>query len=232
MKTAALDRIVQRLVRARLGQAASAGELAWDVSFPEDPEDENPAEVAFKIRVPVEDGLPTAIESDGPGADVEQVPMRAAFLTDFAAALAQERVTFDSFEALAGYLIEAFDCEIEDSGAVRIDPVDEDDTPLRSLFVSPVLLAGEPWVNLDSPFPDDFSAESLLRMNGKLTHLHFEAFEGGVRLAGAFPLVLMTGRRITELVDDLLRFRVMVSDALVSEGERERGKGGRKRAKS
>ena len=233
MKTAAVDRIVQRLARARLGQAASDGELAWDVAFPEHREDEPPGEVAFTLRVPLKDGVPIAIESDGPEADLAQGPMaeRARFLADLAGALAQERVTFDSFEALASYLIEAFDCEIENSGAVRIDPVGENGTPLRPLFVSPVLLAGEAWVNLESPFPADFSAESLLRMNGELTHLHFEAFDGGVRLAGAFPLVLMTGRRVTELIDDLVRFRVMVSERLVDEREDGRGKRGRRRSK-
>ena len=52
----------------------------------------------------------------------------------------------------------------------------------------PGLVVSEPWVSLSTPFSDEASPEWLLEAAGSLTHLHFEAFEGAISLACAFPL--------------------------------------------
>ena len=201
----ALDRILHRLLILRGGTATAAGDLAWDVSFPADLDAEDAPELAFPCRFVVEGGQVTAIHCDAPLASytLEEATAVAELHTELAAAVERERITFDSFEALAAYLASETGAEAED-GSIEIPAPTEDE---ESVFASVVPVAREPWVSLSTPFVDDADPDWLLEQNGNMTHIHFEAFDGSMSLACAFPLALMTGQRLLELVDDLASFR-------------------------
>jgi hypothetical protein len=223
MNSAAIDRILHRHVLQRGGTSTAAGELSWDVAFPADDEDEDAATLSFQNNFTLEDGRVTSIGCDAPldQYTMDQAMAVASFQTDLAAALAREGMTFASFDALAEHLVAEADGEVDD-GAVRIPPADEDGEPV---FVSIVPVTGEPWVSLATPFVDGVDPGWLLEQNGELTHVHFEAFEGSVSLACAFPLAQVTGQRVLELVDDLFSFRERLLEELESGDEEEEEEG-------
>jgi hypothetical protein len=223
MNEATIDRILHRHAILRGGTSTAAGDRAWDIELPENVEDEDAVTLSFRSQITLEGGRVTSIGSDAPldRYTEEQALLVAAFHTDLAAAFAREGVTFPSFEALAEHLVAEAGGEEED-GAVQIPSPDEDGEPV---FVSLVPVAREPWVSLSTPFVDDVDPEWLLEQNGALTHVHFEAFEGSVSLACAFPLALVTGERVLELVGDLFTFRERLLEDLENGDEDEGAEG-------
>jgi hypothetical protein len=202
---AALDRILHRFLILRGGTSTAAGDLAWDISFPADIDAEGSTTLSFQCRFEVEGGRVTAIHCDAPldRYSPDQATAVAELHVELTAAIERERVTFDSFEALAAYLASETGGEAE-GGSIEIPAPTED---AESVFASVVPVAREPWVSLSTPFVDDADPDWLLDQNGDMTHIHFEAFDGSVSLACSFPLSLITGQRLLELIDDLASFR-------------------------
>jgi len=198
---AAIDRILHRHLILRGGTSTAAGELAWDVSFPADPDDEGSPALSFTCRFTLEGGRVTAVDCEAPldRYTPDQAAAVAELHTDLTASMERERITFDSFEALAAFLV--------DAGATEEEGTVEMPTGEESVFASVVPVAREPWVSLSIPFVDDADPDWLLEQTGNMTHIHFEAFDGSMSLACAFPLALMTGQRLLELIDDLASFR-------------------------
>jgi hypothetical protein len=195
-----IDRILHRHLILRGGKSTAAGEMTWDVSFPEGPHADDAPPLSFQLRFAFEDGQ-VVLHCDAPldRYTAEQAVAVAELQTDVAESIERERITFASFEELAAYLVEGG--AHQEEGTIEMPAGDE------SVFASIVPVAREPWVSLSTPFVDDASPEWLLDQNGNMTHLHFEAFEGGVSLACAFPLALLTAERLIELIDDLSSFR-------------------------
>ncbi len=222
MNAAAIDRVLQRLVILRNGTATAAGDLAWDVTFPEDVEQAEGATLAFRIRVTLDGERASAVEHDAPldrGTPARAAAV-AAIQAELAAALAREAIRVPSAEALTEYLVAETGGEL-DEGTVEIPAGDVDGEPV---FAAIVPVAREPWVNLSIAFDDGADPDWLLEQSGYLTHVHFEAFEGSVSLACAFPLALLTAQRLLELVDDLVTFREQLLDELDGgDGEGEEG---------
>jgi hypothetical protein len=205
---AAIDRILHRALILRGGIATRAGDLRWDVSFPDDPDAEDGPTLAFQCVFTVQGDRVSAVHCDAPldRYTEDQASAVAELHDDLEAALARERIRFDSFEALAAYLVEAGAQESE--GSIEMPAGEE------SVFASVVPVSREPWVSLSIPFDDDADPSFLLEQNGNLTHVHFEAFDGAVSLACAFPLAHLTGERLLELIDDLASFRERLLDEL------------------
>ena len=223
MNEGAIDRILHRVTILRNGTSAPAGDLAWDVSFPADPDDESSTALAFRCRFTLDGGQVTELHCDAPlGQYTPEESLAVAELnTDLAAAFARENITFPSFEAVADYLVAETGAVVQE-GTVEIAPAEEDEEA-ESVFASVVPVAREPWVSLSTPFADDVDPEWLLEQNGNLTHVHFEGFEGSVSLACAFPLALLTAQRLVELIDDLAAFRLRLLDDLEGGDEEDEG---------
>lgn len=212
---AAIDRILHRHILLRGGTATAAGDLAWDVSFFQaDPDDDASPPLSFRCRFTVEGGRAT-VSCDAPTSP--PTPEQAAAIdelrADLALSLERERVGFASFAELAAYLVDAG--ATEEEGTIEVPAGDE------SVYLSVVPVSREPWVSFSIPFEDDADPEWLLAQNGDMTHVHFEAFEDSVSLACAFPLALLTGERLVELVDDLATFRERLLDDLEGGGEED-----------
>ncbi len=221
---AAIDRILHRHMILRNGTAEPTGgqasgqtsgqtggaafELTWDVSFPADPEAEDADVLSFPCTFTVVEERVTAIHCGSPvdRYPPDQASVVSELVDDLAESLEREGVRFTSFEALVAYLVKAGGTETE--GSVEV-PSGADST-----FVTVVPVEHEPWVSLSIPFDEDADPEWLLEKNGDLTHVHFEAFEGGVSLSTAFPLALLTAERLLELIEDLGSLRERLLDEL------------------
>ncbi len=218
MNDAALDRILQRLAANRGGQVdAEADGTSWKIQFPEDSEQDGSPVIRFRLALKLEGERLTGIEVQAALDDMtkDQTAAVQEFTTDLQAGLQLESTAFLKFEAVREFLVNALAAEIED-GVVVIRRDEDDDGPI---YVSEVTVVGEPWVSLSTPFADEADPEWLLDQNGALTHLHFEASDGAVSLSTSFPLALLTGQRILELVDDLFTQRDDLLDELNDEGD-------------
>jgi hypothetical protein len=212
------DRIHQRLALSRGGTATLAGELTWEITLPEDADADDSPTISFRNQVVIEEQQ-LAIHCDAPIDRLKpaQTELIKAFQGDLATAVRREGVGFDSFDAVARFLIAELDAELEE-GTVEIPPAFEDGEPV---FVTDVAVAREPWVGLATPFVDEVDPAWLLEQNGLLTHVKFEAFEGDVSLATAFPLAGLSGQRLLELVEDLFSFRERLLDELEGGGDED-----------
>lgn len=217
MDHAAIDRIHQRLALSRGGTATASGPLRWDISIPEDFDDDDPTILSFHNELVIKDGHLTAVQCDA-RLDLytpDQAGVVATFQSHLATALRRETVIFTSFADVSGFLVAEHDAKLEES-TVEIAAADEDS---ESVFVSDIPVAGEPWVSVATAFVDDVEPLWLLEQNGLLTHLHFESFEGDVSLATALPLAGLTAQRLMELVEDVLSFRARLLEELDAEEE-------------
>jgi hypothetical protein len=219
MDHAALDRIVQRLCLELGGSAEPVGELGWDIVLPEDPEQEDGPKISFRDQFVVEDGRITSLESDAPMDKVgpAQQQMLRELHQALANALRLESTGFASFDDVAKFLVAELEASVEDD-TVEIPAREEGGEPV---YVSEVPVAREPWVSLSVAFDDDTDPEWLLEMNGNLSHVHFESFDGSVTLATAFPRALLTGQRLLELVDDLVSYREEMLAEMEGEDDEE-----------
>jgi hypothetical protein len=222
MNSAALDRILQRIALALGGTASAAGGTTWEITVPEDAEQEDGPTFSFRHTFTLEGGRVADIRCEAP---LDRLPAPKALLVgevsrELAAAIAREGVVFGGFREVEEFLVAELGAEVEE-GYVEIAGDDED---APSVIVSDVRVAGEPWVNLSVPFVDEVDPLWLLEQSGTLTHLHFETYEGEVSLACAFPLALLTGERLMELVDDLTSFRGSLLDEL-EEGDEDEDEG-------
>src|SRR5262245_15175394 len=122
---AAIERILHRHILLRGGTATAAGELAWDVSFSLDPDDEASPALSFACRFTVEGGRVTTVHCDAPldRYDADQAAAVAELHEELAGSLDRERIGFASFEALAVYLVKAG--ATEDDGSIEVPAGDE-----------------------------------------------------------------------------------------------------------
>jgi hypothetical protein len=218
VKQAAIDRIHHRLAMARGGTVAPIGRMAWQVTLPEDPEAEEPPSLVFRNEIKIE-GTEITVQCDADLGQLTpaQAEMVAELERDLATALKREGVSFDAFAEVAAFLGDAFDATVEE-GTVVVPPAEEDDEPV---YVSEVTVGQEPWVSLSVAFVDDVDPVWLLEQNALLTHVRFDAFEGEVSLAAAYPLADLTGQRLVELIDDLVVFREGLLGDLDSDDDEE-----------
>ncbi len=201
--SAAVARILHRVCIAFGGQAIPDGPMRWALEIPEDIEDEDDAGLAFHVALRHVQGR-QEIDCDAPldSYTKEQAILVAQVMREFADGLAREQRTFAAFADVATFLKEAHTIEDHsDEGYLFVQ--DNEDFPVT---VNEVLVAREPWVTVETPLVEEVDASWLLERNGLMTYLHFESDENGVSLSATFPLVMLTGQRLIEIMDDLVLF--------------------------
>ncbi|APR75420.1 Hypothetical protein A7982_00766 [Minicystis rosea] len=218
MNAAAIDRIHQRIANSQGGSATADGPMRWEISLPEDDENEDSPRVTFHNELLVEDGSVT-VQCDArlDRYTPDQAGVVATFQASLATALKRDGVTFASFEDLTSFLKTEVGAKIED-GLAEIAPDSDDATPV---FVTTVIASHEPWVSFAIAFVDDADPVWLMEQNGLLTHLHFEVFEGDTSLVATLPLASLTGQRVIEVVEDLFLYRELLIEDLEGDDEDE-----------
>lgn len=203
VSSAAVERILHRVCIAFGGKALSDGPMRWALMIPQNVEDDDDDGLAFHVELQHVQGS-QEIDCDAPlnTYTKEQAVLVAQVMRAFADGLAREQRTFATFADVAAFLKEAHTVE-DHSADGYLFVQDNEDFPVT---VNEVLVARETWVTLETPFVEEVEASWLLERNGLMTYLHFESDEDGVALSASFPLALLTGQRLTELMDDLVLF--------------------------
>ena len=211
MNAAAIDRIHQRLASSQGGTAKAAGPMRWEISLPENDENEDAPRLTFHNELVLEDGRIT-VQCDArlDRYSPDQAGVVATFQASLATALKREGATFASFADLTAFLKVEVGAKVEDELA-EIAPDSDDVTPV---FVTAVSAAHELWVSFATAFVDDVDPAWLMEQNGLLTHLHFEVFEGDTSLVTTLPLASLTGQRVIEVVEDLFSYREFLLEDL------------------
>ncbi|MBL9024476.1 MAG: hypothetical protein JNL21_19935 [Myxococcales bacterium] len=222
LSSAAIERILHRVCIFFGGRAVADGPMRWALAIPESPDDPDDRGLTFHLDVHHVEGQ-LGIDCDAPidTYTKDQAILLSKVTRAFADGLARERRTFATFADLTAFLQEEH--TIEDHSADGYLFIQDDaDFPVT---VSEVAVAREPWITVETPFVEEVDASWLLERNGLMTYLHFESNEDGVSLSASFPLALLTGQRLTELIDDLILFCANTEQALDDEAEDEDDEG-------
>lgn len=220
LSSAAIERILHRVCIFFGGRAVADGPMRWALSIPESPDDPDDRGLAFHLDVHHVEGQ-LGIDCDAPidTYTKDQAILLSKVTRAFADGLTRERRTFATFADLTAFLQEEH--TIEDHSADGYLFIQDDaDFPVT---VSEVAVAREPWITVETPFVEEVDASWLLERNGLMTYLHFESNEDGVSLSASLPLALLTGQRLTELIDDLILFCANTEQALDDEDEDDEG---------
>jgi hypothetical protein len=203
VSSAAVERILHRVCIAFGGEAQPDGPMCWSLAIPEDIDNEDEAGLAFHVALRHVEGR-QEIDCDAPldSYTKEQAILVAQVMREFADGLAREQRTFATFADVAIFLKEGHTIE-DHSANGYLFVQDNEDFPVT---VNEVLVARETWVTVETPFVEEVDESWLLERNGLMTYLHFESDEDGVSLSATFPLAMLTGQRLTEIMDDVVLF--------------------------
>jgi hypothetical protein len=218
LSSAAIERILHRVCIFFGGRAVADGPMRWAVSIPESLDEPDDRALVFHLDVHHVEGR-LGIDCDAPidTYTKEQAILLAKVTRAFADGLAREQRTFATFADLTAFLQEEHTIE-DHSADGYLFLQDDADFPVT---VSEVAVAREPWITVETPFVEEVDASWLLERNGLMTYLHFESDEDGVSLSASFPLALLTGQRLSELIDDLILFCANAERELDDEDEGE-----------
>jgi hypothetical protein len=204
MLDAVLPRLITRLATIQGGQITASTSDSWDIEIPLDPDAPEPELFLFRQTLQLdEEKNVTGFMFGVPGESVsdEQKNAISNFQQELMTALQREGVGFELFGELAAFVASELggspDLEEE---TIEISAGDAGGEPV---FLTSVKIDGEAWVAFSTPFGADADPIWLLEQNAELTNMHFEAFEGEVSLACAWPLRILSAQRVVELVQDL-----------------------------
>jgi hypothetical protein len=196
---ASIERLLHRICMDYFGAATPLGPLRWQIEIAEEAE----AEPLRFTQTVSTDGL--VLHNDAEVLTVAQGTLIGRFQTDFATALRNERIVFDSFAQLAAYLEGQYAIASHlDDGYIVFNPETE-----HPIAITAPTVAREPWIELSVDFPGDANPAWLLEQNGHATCVRFEITGDDheiVKLVSSLPLLALTGQRIIDIIGDLITY--------------------------